>query len=139
MAKIIINGTEFTGEAFGSRQLIQNAHRDTLTFKFDATGSFDALLAQLADTSEIAITETKTIVDEYDEEGNAIPKEVIETTIYDDYTLVFKRAIENELVSPETPSAPAVYRDVYVVGLAQKTYLEKQVEELQKLIQNQTA
>ena len=133
MMKILINGTELTGEVFGSREFVQNAHRDTLTLKADATGSFDAFLAQLSDTNEIAITETK-MVYEYDENGEPIEKEITETSIYNDYSIIFKRAIESELVTPETPDAPAVYKDVYVVGLAQKTYLEKQIEMLQQLL-----
>ncbi len=134
MMKILINGTELTGEVFGSREFVQNAHRDTLTLKTDATGSFDAFLAQLSDTNEIAITETK-MVYEYDENGEPIgEKEVTETSIYTDHSIIFKRAIESELVEPETPDAPAVYKDVYVVGLAQKTYLEKQIEMLQQLL-----
>jgi len=130
MMKILINGTELIGEVFGSREFVQNAHRDTLTLKIDATGSFDAFLAQLSDTNEIVITETK-MVYEYDENGEPIEKENTETSIYTDYSIIFKRAIESELVTPETPDAPAVYKDVYVVGLAQKTYLEKQIEMLQ--------
>ncbi len=135
MMKILINGTELTGEVFGSREFIQNAHRDTLTLKADATGSFDAFLAQVTDADEITITETK-MVYEYDENGEPIGegKEVTETSIYTDYSIIFKRAIESELVAPETPDTPAVYKDVYVIGLAQKTYLEKQIEMLQQLL-----
>jgi hypothetical protein len=31
--KIIVNDIELTGEVFGSREFVQNAHRDTLTIK----------------------------------------------------------------------------------------------------------
>jgi len=137
MAIIIVNGQEFTGEVFGSRQLIQNSYRDTLTIKVEATGSFDAFLSSFANPTEIAITDTKVVVDRYDEEtGEPIMKEVTETVIYADYTLVFKRAIETEVVSPETPDSPAQTKDVYVIGLAQKTYIEKQIELLQQLLKN---
>jgi hypothetical protein len=137
MAIITVNGQEFTGEVFGSRQLIQNSHRDTLTIKVEATGSFDAFLSSFANPTEIAITDTKVVVDRYDEEtGEPIMKEVTETVIYNDYTLVFKRAIENEVVSPETPDSPAQTKDVYVIGLAQKTYIEKQIELLQQLLKS---
>jgi hypothetical protein len=137
MAIITVNGQEFTGEVFGSRQLIQNSYRDTLTIKIEATGSFDAFLSSFANPTEIAITDTKVVVDRYDEEtGEPIMKEVTETVIYNDYTLVFKRAIESELVSPETPDSPAQTKDVYVIGLAQKTYIEKQIELLQQLLKS---
>jgi len=137
MAIITVNGQEFTGEVFGSRQLIQNSHRDTLTIKVEATGSFDAFLSSFANPTEIAITDTKVVVDRYDEEtGEPIMKEVTETEIYNDYTLVFKRAIETEVVSPETPDSPAQTKDVYVIGLAQKTYIEKQIELLQQLLKS---
>lgn len=137
MAIITVNGQEFTGEVFGSRQLIQNSHRDTLTIKVEATGSFDAFLSSFANPTEIAITDTKVVVDRYDEEtGEPIMKEVTETEIYADYTLVFKRAIETEVVSPETPDSPAQTKDVYVIGLAQKTYIEKQIELLQQLLKS---
>jgi len=132
--KILINESELTGEVFGSRQLIQNAYRDTLTLKIEATGSFDAFLAQVAGAEEITISETKTET-EFDEEGNPVEKEVTETSIYTDYSIVFKRAIESELVTPESPDAPAEYKDIYVIGLAQKTYIEKQIELLQQLLQ----
>lgn len=134
MSIIRVNNTEFTGEVYGGKQFIQNAQRDTLTLKIDATGSFDTLLSQLADTSEITIVETKT-VHEYDAEtGKETTKEVTETSIYNDYSIIFRRSIESELVTPETPDSPATYKDVYVIGLAQKTYLEKQIELLQQLL-----
>ena len=134
MMKIIINGTELTGEVFGSREFIQNAQRDTLTIKVDATGSFDEFLSHFDNANEIRVVETN-MVQEFDENGEPIgEKEVTETIIYNDYSIIFKRAIESELVTPETPDAPAVYKDVYVVGLAQKTYLEKQIEMLQQLL-----
>jgi hypothetical protein len=137
MAIISVNGNEFAGEVFGSRQLIQNSHRDTLTIKVEATGSFDAFLSSFANPTEISITDTKVVVDRYDEEtGEPIMKEVTETEIYTDYTLVFKRAIETEVVSPETPDSPAQTKDVYVIGLAQKTYIEKQIELLQQLLKS---
>ena len=137
MAIITVNGQEFTGEVFGNRQLIQNSHRDTLTIKVEATGSFDAFLSSFANPTEIAITDTKVVPDGYDEEtGEPKTKEVTETVIYNDYTLVFKRAIESELVSPETPDSPAQTKDVYVIGLAQKTYIEKQIELLQQLLKS---
>ena len=132
--KIIVNDIELTGEVFGSRQFIQNAQRDTLTIKADATGSFDEFLSHFDSANEIKLIETNT-VQEFDENGEPIgEKEVTETIIYNDYSIIFKRAIESELVTPETPDAPAVYKDVYVVGLAQKTYLEKQIEMLQQLL-----
>jgi hypothetical protein len=134
MMKILINGTELTGEVFGSREFIQNAQRDTLTIKADATGSFDEFLSHFDSANEIRLVETN-MVQEFDENGEPIgEKEVTETIIYTDYSIIFKRAIESELVTPETPDAPAVYKDVYVVGLAQKTYLEKQIEMLQQLL-----
>ncbi len=132
--KIIVNDIELTGEVFGSRQFIQNAQRDTLTIKADATGSFDEFLSHFDSANEIRVVETN-MVQEFDENGELIgEKEVTETSIYTDYSIIFKRAIESELVTPETPDVPAVYKDVYVVGLAQKTYLEKQIEMLQQLL-----
>lgn len=132
--KIIVNDIELTGNVYGSRQFIQNAHRDTLTIKADATGSFDEFLSHFDSTNEIRVVETN-MVQEFDENGEPIgEKEVTETIIYNDYSIIFKRAIESELVAPETPDTPAVYKDVYVVGLAQKTYIEKQIEMLQQLL-----
>ena len=132
--KIIVNDIELTGNVYGSRQFIQNAQRDTLTIKADATGSFDEFLSHFDSANEIRVVETN-MVQEFDENGEPIgEKEVTETIIYNDYSIIFKRAIESELVTPETPDAPAVYKDVYVVGLAQKTYLEKQIEMLQQLL-----
>jgi hypothetical protein len=98
--------------ATAGQQTVQGSLRSILTFKFEAVGGLDALLTQLADTSEISIISGA------------------ETFFYSDYTIPIKRAIENELVTPETPDTPATYRDVYIVSLAQKTYLEKTVEKL---------
>jgi hypothetical protein len=132
--KIIVNDIELTGNVYGSKQFIQNAQRDTLTIKADATGSFDEFLSHFDSANEIRVVETN-MVQEFDENSEPIgEKEVTETIIYNDYSIIFKRAIESELVTPETPDAPAVYKDVYVVGLAQKTYLEKQIEMLQQLL-----
>ena len=132
--KIIVNDIELTGNVYGSRQFIQNAQRDTLTIKADATGSFDEFLSHFDSANEIRLVETN-MVQEFDENGEPIgEKEVTETSMYNDYSIIFKRAIDSELVTPETPDVPAVYKDVYVVGLAQKTYLEKQIEMLQQLL-----
>lgn len=135
MAKIIINGTELFGEVYGARQFYQNANRDVLTFKIDAEGrSFDATVALFADADEIVVEDTR-VETEYDEDGNPVTREINESYTYVDYTIPVKRAIEREEVTPETPSSPAVYRDVFVISLAQKTYIEKQVEQVLRLLQ----
>lgn len=135
MAKIIINGTELTGEVYGARQFYQNANRDVLTFKIDADGrSFDATVALFADADEIVVEDAR-VETEYDEDGNPVTREITESFTYADYTIPVKRAIEREEVSPETPISPAVYRDVFVISLAQKTYMEKQLEQVLRLLQ----
>jgi hypothetical protein len=102
-------------------QTIQNAQRSTLIMYFEASGSFDTLLSQLADTSEITITSETTLGD-----GTT----ATEQNLYSDYTVIFKRAVETELTSAETADAPAVYRQLYVYGVAQKLYSEKLLEQL---------
>ena len=143
MAKIIINGTELTGEVYGTKQHYQNAYRDILTFKIDAEGrSFDATVALFTGADEIVIEDTR-VETEYDgdgnpaldEDGNPVTREITESFTYADYTIPVKRAIEREEVTPETPSSPAVYRDVFVISLAQKTYMEKQLEQVLRLLQ----
>ena len=136
MAKIIINGTELFGEVYGTKQHYQNAYRDILTFEIDAEGrSFDATVVLFTGANEIVVEDTR-VETEYDEDGNPVTREINESYIYADYTIPVKRAIEREEVSPETPSSPAVYRDVFVISLAQKTYMEKQLEQVLRLLQS---
>ena len=135
MAKIIINGTELFGEVYGARQFYQNANRDVLTFKIDADGrSFDATVALFSDADEIVVEDTR-VETVYDEDGNPVTREITESSTHADYIIPVKRAIEREEVSPETPNSPAVYKDVFVISFAQKTYMEKQLEQVLRLLQ----
>jgi len=134
MAKIIINGTELTGEVYGTKQHYQNAYRDILTFKIDAEGrSFDATVALFTGADEIVVEDTR--VETIEENGELVTREIAESYVYADYTVPVKRAIEREEVSPETPNSPAVYKDVFVISLAQMTYMEKQLAQLMRLLQ----
>ncbi len=132
MDKITLkNGTELPViRVIGGSQNIQNANRDTLTLYFDGVGGLDALLAKLADTNQIAIVTTKSVTETDPDTNVSTTHDVTQTNLYTDYTIMFKRVIEQEIVTAETPTTPAVYEDVYVVGVAQKTYLEKMVAQL---------
>lgn len=125
MPKVKFGETELSVvRVVGSKEVIKGAQRDVLTFHFetDAAESLEALIKKIGTPAQLTI-----ISDTQKEEGTENPK----TFIYKDYTILTKRSIESELVKPETSEKPAEYKDVYIVGLAQMTYTEKLLAQLQ--------
>lgn len=107
----------------GGKEIFKGAQRDVLTMYFDtnAASNLEDLVRRMEDTSLLQIYQAN--------DGSSDREEVFE---YQDYTLLTKRAIEQEMITFETPESPASYKDVYVVGLAQLTYAEKQLSLLAK-------
>lgn len=109
---ITVNGTELTAiSVIGSTQHFQGANRKTLEIHFatDET-DFAQLNTLFADPGSITIT---------DDSG---------TYQHDNYALRVSTALKPVVVTPETDEAPAVTEDRYVIVLAQKTYMETQME-----------
>lgn len=103
----------------GGPRHVQGADRDTLCFVFPAAAGLEALDgAFTADNCE-----SITIVD--DEGGEHI---------YTGYTIrceLAKAAVE---VTPATAEAPAVYEERVTVVMAQRTYAETQLHQLQAAV-----
>lgn len=102
----------------GAKEIFKGAQRDVLTMYFDTdvASNLEELVRSMGDTSLFQILQTN--------DGSSDREEVFE---YQDYILLTKRSIEQEMITYETPVSPATYKDVYVVGLAQLTYAEKQL------------
>ncbi|WP_088549311.1 hypothetical protein [Paenibacillus aquistagni] len=102
----------------GGKEVFKGAQRDVLTMYFDTdvASNLEELVRSMGDTSLFQILQTN--------DGSPDREGVFE---YQDYILLTKRSIEQEMITYETPESPATYKDVYVVGLAQLTYAEKQL------------
>ncbi len=100
----------------GQKSFYQNANRDSLTFIFDIKNSdFNTLYNLFQDenkTKKITITTDDTV------------------SCYEDYTLRTQIMVKPRLTQKETPSSPAVTEESIYITMAQKTYLEKQLEKL---------
>lgn len=109
---IAVKGTTLEAvSVIGSTQHFQGANRKTLEIHFatDET-DFAQLNTLFADPGSITIT---------DDSG---------TYQHDNYALRVSTALKPVVVTPETDEAPAVTEDRYVIVLAQKTYMETQME-----------
>jgi hypothetical protein len=114
-----INGIELTAITVGGSTMhYQGAQRNTLTFQFPDTYSFEQLEAAFTplNTARIELT---------DEDG---------TYLYDNYTMRVSMAYAPYCVSEETDTEPAVFENRYTVVMAQKTYSELQIESLQDTV-----
>lgn len=103
----------------GGPRYVQGADRDALSFVFPATAGLEALDAAFVPGN----CETITIVDE---QGNE--------HIHTGYTIrceLSKAAVEAE---PATAESEAVYEDRVTVVMAQRTYAETQLAQLQAAV-----
>lgn len=120
MKIILNNGTELEPILVkGGPRHIQGADRDTLSFVFPASAGLEALDAAF----NAANCESVTIMD--DEEAEYI---------HSGYTIrceLSKAAVE---VTPATAEAEAVYEDRITVTMAQRTYAETQLAQLQAAV-----
>lgn len=90
----------------------QNASRDSLEFVFSKSAySLEEIdrIFQPENTEQILIGEEN---------------------LYQDYTLRVRLSLVPVVVSPSTPDTPEVVEERIEVVMAQKTYLEKQIERL---------
>lgn len=120
MKIILTNGTELEPIlVYGGLRRIQGADRDTLSFVFPASAGLEALDAAFTSAN----CESITIVD--DDEGQYV---------HNGYTIrreLSKAAVE---VSHATAEAEAVYEDRITVAMAQRTYTETQLAQLQAAV-----
>lgn len=117
------NGTTLPVAAVWSRSgNYSGAYRDALELQFDpATISFDAL-RQLVDNTEAT---TRLTV--------AVPGENY-TAVYDNYVIRGDLALKPVEISPATGTQGAVTEDRLCVTLAQLTYQELQLQQLQNTV-----
>lgn len=116
----LANGTELNPILVsGERRHIQNASRDTLCFIFPAETSLDELdgIFTPANCEKIVIT---------DDNG--------EDYIHNAYTVRAELKRSPMEVTPATESEDAVYENRVIVTMAQRTYQESQMNEVQTAI-----
>lgn len=114
------NGTELTPILVtGERRHIHGAGRDALSFIFPAETSLDEL-----DATFSAANCEKIVV--CDEEGNEY--------LYNAYTVRAELKREPVEVAPATESEEAVYENRAIVVMAQRTYQETQMNEMQSAL-----
>lgn len=125
MKIILTNGAELEPLSVqGAPSQVQGAKRDTLTFIFPSTAGLEALDAAFS----AANCETIRLVQSGD--GDHAHTE----SIYTHYVIragLTKRAVE---VTPATAEADAVYQDQIFVSMAQRTYAEVQMAQLQAAV-----
>lgn len=120
MKIILANGKELNPIVVeGSSKMVQGANRDCLFFVFPAETSLD----ELDGIFTPANCETVTVIDGEKEH------------IYSGYTVrdMLKRDLVR--VSKETDIEPAVYENRVTVSMAQRTYQETQMAELQEALE----
>lgn len=113
--KIILNNTELTPiNVIGGRKNVQGANRDTLTFVFPG----DMGMAELDSVFSAKNCESITVEDaagSYIHKGYTVRGELSKATV---------------CVSAETEDAPASYEERINVVMGQRTYTEKQIEDM---------
>lgn len=123
--KIILNdGTELEPIVVtGASRRVQGANRDVLSFVFPASAGLEALDGAFTPEN----CESVTIIDEEGEHihvGYSIRAELSKTSVE---------------VTPATAESEAVYEDRITVAMAQRTYAETQLAQLQAAVAALTA
>jgi len=115
----------------------QGANRDSLEFHFAKTAvtfeQLDSLFAEQENTKRIIIQGPVLGEDgEYifDGQGNYL----LQDYLHENYTLRVSIGLIFWVVTPETPTDPAVIEERYSVVMAQKSYAELQQESLQETV-----
>ena len=116
MKIVLVNKTELNPlNIIGSKRTVQGAQRDVLSFVFSADASMDELdilfTADNCETIRIINNETE--------------------FLHNAYTIRAELKREPVMVIPATESADAVYENRVVVSMAQRTYMETQIAQMQ--------
>ena len=116
MKIILANGAELSPiSVMGAKRTVQGANRDVLSFYFPTTASLDELNSIFTASN----CETITIVD-----GE-------KQYVHKAYTIRTELKREPVELVKATPTKAAVYEDRVVVSMAQRTYAESQITEMQ--------
>ncbi|MDL2233194.1 hypothetical protein LJC63_06395 [Ruminococcaceae bacterium OttesenSCG-928-L11] len=121
---LLADNTELEVKAIhGSKQYVQNANRDVLTIEIPVKGiAFDTLVSYFQDEDKTKHLYTKV----YDEAG-----EMTENDIGQHYSIYLSASLENrESQSVPGTLAPPEIESIYVVKIAQITYMELQLQQL---------
>ena len=109
-----LNGTNFEYiNAVETEEYYNGASRRTLSFECAA--------------GVIGVDELNTVLSNEENTATIELSNGEITNIYDGYVLKAKCGIENKLIQPETPEAPALYEDRLVFKLGKRTYIEEQL------------
>lgn len=120
MKIILTDGTELEPILVtGAPRRVQGASRDTLSFVFSASAGLEALDGAFTPEN----CESVTIVDE---EGGE--------NVYNGYTIRAELGKAPVEVSPATAENEAVYEERVTVSMAQRTYAETQLAQLQAAV-----
>lgn len=105
----------------GSTRHFQSANRDSLEFQFSKTipetfEELDTIFSDSKNTSKITLSDE---VSQY---------------IHDNYTLKVQMALIPVVITPAADESPEITEERYSIVMAQKTYQELQMEELQATV-----
>ena len=120
---------------------VQGQHRDTLSFVFPVTASYDELDAAFSEVNCETITiigaESKTITETIvNEDGTTevVPVTVPVDAVHKGYTLRCELKKEPVMVASATTDTDAVYEDRIFVAMSQRTYSETVMKSLQETV-----
>lgn len=123
MHVILADGTEiYPMNAVAGKEYIMGYNRDVVTFIFDDSVSMEAIDAIFQE----AACETFTIIEETIEQPMVY--------VHEGYTLRVGLSKEREEVITETATEEAVYMSVIKVRMAQRTYSETVLQNLQDTV-----
>ena len=112
-------------------EFYNGSSRRTLTFKCEvgviSVDELNAILLNEDNSKTIELTGDPEA--QYDDNGEFLGYH-IPKSIHDGYVLKLDVGIKPVLVTPESPEAPAVYKDRLVFKLGRRTFLEQAIKDL---------
>lgn len=126
---ILANGTTLDHiGATGQSKYIQGANRDTITFEFDSTYSVDELRSLFTEAN----CETINIVTTEDVEQEDGTTQTVETNnLHEGYVIRAEIGEKLKTITPATGTTEAVTETRVYVTMAQRTYAETKMAEMQ--------
>lgn len=104
----------------GEQRYIQGENRECVTIYCDPSvcnHSFDTFLSWFDGVEKIIVREGDN------------------TYIHEDYKIIMKKEIVQDLIESASSTSPAIYQELYTIGLAQLTYREKEIENLKRMVE----
>lgn len=127
--------------AGASSRYVQGQHRDTLSFVFPVTASYDELDAAFSEANCETITiigaESASIEVPVEQEDGSIVMEIQTVpvdAVHKGYTLRCELKKEPVMVASATTDTDAVYEDRIFVAMSQRTYSETVMKSLQETV-----